>query len=337
MSFSQTQFEAAVADLIADYFSDPKLAASNIKNAEVFVETDDPKFAVLPINKVLSKLEALFGGLPKLSSQETLRKKQTMAQVGYVLCDVRADRFESLWAQYIATCDALQISPSQGAHDEKARRSFFVRVDPALDFEQAAVLAAFVAYDPDKRPLGFGDPRSWYVIDPNTDQPRPAKIIYGLATGQTGNDFTSHQARNALNKMGFETYQAKEDIHAILPDQLIDADPTLEAETRQVTRNLKERNPIARQKCIDHYLRLNDGRLACVACDLDFAERYGALGNGFIHIHHLDPIADATGPRHVIPEKDLVPVCPNCHAMIHRKSPPLTIAKIRSVLAKNDA
>ena len=105
-----------------------------------------------------------------------------------------------------------------------------------------------------------------------------------------------------------------------------------EAAARQVTRNERERDRKARDFCIEIYRKKNHGRLRCNVCQLDFAEKYGAHGEGFMHVHHLDPIAEAEGPRLVHPEVDLVPVCPNCHAMIHRRKPALTIAELVSLI-----
>ena len=53
-----------------------------------------------------------------------------------------------------------------------------------------------------------------------------------------------------------------------------------------------------------------------MVCGFNFEDRYGTHGKGFIHVHHLDPLAQ--GEREVVPERDLRPVCPNCHYMLHR-------------------
>jgi 5-methylcytosine-specific restriction protein A len=61
-----------------------------------------------------------------------------------------------------------------------------------------------------------------------------------------------------------------------------------------------------------------NGRLRCEVpdCGFDFEDRYGELGRGFAHVHHLRPLADAPGPTQTRLE-DLAVVCANCHAMIH--------------------
>jgi hypothetical protein len=66
---------------------------------------------------------------------------------------------------------------------------------------------------------------------------------------------------------------------------------------------------------------------------LSFGERYGALGEGFIEVHHLNPMANAAGERTIDPVRDLVPVCPNCHRMLHHQTPLLTPQELAALLA----
>ncbi|HEX5758012.1 MAG TPA: HNH endonuclease [Thermoanaerobaculia bacterium] len=84
-----------------------------------------------------------------------------------------------------------------------------------------------------------------------------------------------------------------------------------------------ERDPCARRRCIEHH---GD---SCRGCGLDFGETYGDLGRGFIHVHHLQPLAEAEGERSVDPISDLIPLCPNCHAMVHRRRPPLSLEELK--------
>ena len=69
---------------------------------------------------------------------------------------------------------------------------------------------------------------------------------------------------------------------------------------------------------------------------LDFEKKYGEIGKGFIHIHHKKPLSEINEEYEVDPIQDLIPVCPNCHAMIHMKKPAYSIDEIQSLLAKND-
>jgi HNH endonuclease len=99
-----------------------------------------------------------------------------------------------------------------------------------------------------------------------------------------------------------------------------------EGAPKKVLVNDYDRDPKARQKCIDHY------GLSCSICNFNFGQVFGQLGEGFIHVHHLRPISEIGEEYIVDPIEDLRPVCPNCHAMIHRRSPPLSIQEIRDLL-----
>lgn len=97
--------------------------------------------------------------------------------------------------------------------------------------------------------------------------------------------------------------------------------------------NRFERSAAARNECIAKW------GTRCHACGLDFEERYGDMGRGFIHVHHLTPISSVGQEYRLDPVNDLRPLCPNCHAMIHRADPPLTpeALKARVRLNKQDA
>jgi 5-methylcytosine-specific restriction endonuclease McrA len=87
-----------------------------------------------------------------------------------------------------------------------------------------------------------------------------------------------------------------------------------------------ERSPEARNACVAKWGN------KCVVCDFDFGAKYGEIGAGYIHVHHLNPISHFGGEHLVDPIKDLRPVCPNCHAMLHRKNPPMNIESLRLLL-----
>jgi 5-methylcytosine-specific restriction protein A len=99
-----------------------------------------------------------------------------------------------------------------------------------------------------------------------------------------------------------------------------------EGRRKQIYVDAAERSRQARDACIDHH------GLDCAACGLNFRLVYGEIGARFIHVHHLVPVSELQGEREVDPVRDLVPVCPNCHAMIHRVSPPLRIDQIKTLL-----
>lgn len=112
------------------------------------------------------------------------------------------------------------------------------------------------------------------------------------------------------------------------PDAIEDAKLYSEGAKKTVTVNAYERDPAARNAC----LQRNGYR--CAVCDMSFAERYGDIGRSFIHVHHKKPLAGIKTAYKVNPSKDLVPVCPNCHAMLHTTNPPLGIEELKDHLAK---
>lgn len=102
----------------------------------------------------------------------------------------------------------------------------------------------------------------------------------------------------------------------------------LEGGEYEVTLKGQERNRKAREKCLEIH------GYKCIVCNFDFHEVYGKLGFGYIHVHHLTLFSSSKEERHVSPETDLVPVCPNCHAMLHKCNPPLTVDELKAEIDK---
>lgn len=94
--------------------------------------------------------------------------------------------------------------------------------------------------------------------------------------------------------------------------------------------NAYERNPIARKACIQHYGAI------CQICQFDFMDTYGDAMDGYIHVHHLNPLSEIGKTYKVDPIKDLIPVCPNCHAVIHSNwnRPTYSIEEVKTMLRR---
>ncbi|GAB3938695.1 HNH endonuclease [Mucilaginibacter myungsuensis] len=116
--------------------------------------------------------------------------------------------------------------------------------------------------------------------------------------------------------------------YEIFPELISQSSTDFEGVKRQVTVNKYERSSIARKKCVDHH------GYNCSVCDINFVNIYGELGKDFIHVHHLIPIHLVGKGYKVDYKKDLIPVCPNCHAMLHRKIGGIepTIGELRKLL-----
>ena len=183
-------------------------------------------------------------------------------------------------------------------------------------------------------PEGFRAPKVWFVRHPGTGRFLPAKAVWGIAAGKRGSEFISHHARVRLRALGFEvpgpTDPASE--LALTPAELAERSEFTEGAVRQVTTSRRERSPEARREAEAHYRALNGGRLVCQGCRIDFGQVYGPRGEGFMHFHHLSPLAEAQGAREVSGAEDLVPLCPNCHAMVHRGETMWTMAELGAAL-----
>ena len=98
-----------------------------------------------------------------------------------------------------------------------------------------------------------------------------------------------------------------------------------EGGVRIIRVNKYERDPRNREKALKHH------GVRCFGCRLTMAEMYGEIAQGYIHIHHatqLSSINDSQTPD----INELVPLCPNCHAVVHLADPPLTIKRLKELV-----
>lgn len=151
----------------------------------------------------------------------------------------------------------------------------------------------------------------------------PTDILADLPESQAGPGLQRHKCCVCAYSQGLAAAALIDSPH---PDEVIDAETLYEGAVNTVSVNAYERNPVARQRCVERY------GPTCFICGFDFEVRYGDAGRGLIHVHHLRLLA-SVGVEYVVdPVNDLRPVCPNCHAIIHRKNPPYSIEEVRAML-----
>jgi len=102
-----------------------------------------------------------------------------------------------------------------------------------------------------------------------------------------------------------------------------------EGAKKSILVNRYERSTKSRQKCIEYH------GTNCSVCKMSFSQVYGKIGKGYTQVHHLLPLSQMNNEYEINPARDLVPVCPNCHAMIHKRNPPFSIKEIEYFLKKN--
>lgn len=100
----------------------------------------------------------------------------------------------------------------------------------------------------------------------------------------------------------------------------------LEGNKLSVCVDIYERDPRLRYECLAAFGPV------CQICSFDFEAFYGELGAGFCHVHHIRPLSEVDKPHDVNPLTDLIPVCANCHAMLHRRNPALKPDELREWL-----
>ncbi len=132
------------------------------------------------------------------------------------------------------------------------------------------------------------------------------------------------EARQRLEKLPRSAFPLHVDPAFIYPDSLPPDQSYLEGAVRSVPVNAYERDPRARKACIRYH------GTRCSVCNIDFGERYGPFGAGFIHVHHKRPLGLWRKEYRLNPITDLIPVCPNCHAMLHAFNPPLDVEELRA-------
>ena len=96
-----------------------------------------------------------------------------------------------------------------------------------------------------------------------------------------------------------------------------------EGTSNEIVQTVYERNKYARMLCLKHH------GYSCAVCDFNFEAVYGDIGKDFIHVHHLNQLSNIGEQHKTNPITDLCPVCPNCHAMLHKVNPPYTIGELK--------
>jgi 5-methylcytosine-specific restriction protein A len=125
-----------------------------------------------------------------------------------------------------------------------------------------------------------------------------------------------------------EVEETSDTIFADLLDQVELLQESLEGRRLLREHIIRERDP-AIVRAFRNALR----SYRCMICNFSFEETYGAIGKAFIEAHHVEPIRDRTeaSPTAV---RDLIPVCSNCHRMLHRKSPPYLASELADLLSR---
>jgi len=111
-----------------------------------------------------------------------------------------------------------------------------------------------------------------------------------------------------------------------------DGDGTYEGRIINRNHRIRERSPEVIKNKKNEILKTK-GKLVCEGCGFDFSEFYGDRGEGFIECHHTKPVSEMKeGDKTRL--EDLVLVCSNCHRIIHRKKPWLSMVQLQELIKR---
>lgn len=114
-------------------------------------------------------------------------------------------------------------------------------------------------------------------------------------------------------------------------EEIVEFEPEFEGAVTKKLISVRERSPRNR------LLALQLHGYECGTCGLKPLETFGEAFGGILEVHHIEPVSNLSQPRAYDPEIDLIPLCPNCHRMIHQINPPHTPAQLRTILKKQHA
>jgi predicted HNH restriction endonuclease len=126
-----------------------------------------------------------------------------------------------------------------------------------------------------------------------------------------------------------DIYDKYQKIYSKIEDSIVDEEEEITfPEGKELYRlhRLKERNVALIKMAKARYLDVNP-KLSCQVCEFSFEDSYGELGKGFIEAHHIYPISNLTEETPTKVE-DIALVCSNCHRMLHRRRPWLTLPEL---------
>jgi 5-methylcytosine-specific restriction enzyme A len=145
--------------------------------------------------------------------------------------------------------------------------------------------------------------------------------------GNSDNELVELLASESGYPLGQPSYVISEvELSPLLAEEVSSEESLFEGAVRRITVNAYERDRRARSRCIAHY------GTECAACGLSFEKLYGGTAAGIIHVHHIVSLSEIGTEYRVDPVRDLRPVCPNCHAVIHSTQPPLSVEEVAAMV-----
>lgn len=94
---------------------------------------------------------------------------------------------------------------------------------------------------------------------------------------------------------------------------------------------VRERDRGLRMKKVDSVRKVG-GSLECEVCGFEFERVYGERGRDYCEVHHRTPLHESGTTKTKL--NDLAILCANCHRMIHRHTPWLTVEELATLVMR---
>jgi len=183
---------------------------------------------------------------------------------------------------------------------------------------------AFIDFKNGKRPVGYREPPSWYVLDKN-GLAYPAKTIYALAKNENLGDFHTRAARLALSELGYSLINVSNTNVSNINDKDFENDVIESindsAENRRKRLEQADKKPQVSYRMVKGYSRNRDvvdevlvranGQCELCGCAAPFNRR--SNNTPYLVVHHVIQLANG-GDDSTDNAKAL---CPNCHREKH--------------------
>lgn len=180
------------------------------------------------------------------------------------------------------------------------------------------------------------------VVDLKNSKTPERTMANILQTNSLDTDYGTNNTFYSVNGIGkgiwgLTEYKDDYEYNSTLPyeivEDVLDSNKDMvEGQKKKVQSFIYERNPKARQACINHFGAI------CQICGCDMGKIYGKQFLGKIHVHHKVPLNEIAQTYKVDPIKDLIPVCPNCHMILHcKKDGYYTPEQVKLMLKENRA
>lgn len=223
--------------------------------------------------------------------------------------------WRSIAVKLVPGAFAGPLVSAMGMADEGARDTF-LKLAALCTSSRAAVTLTV-----DGRELDLQSDSSWPA-----DWRRVALVLVKSPAVVNTEDYTANDA-----ELGLWTRRYLNLALALMPLEELETSSPLDPEGLpegakiRIEVNRYERSRINRAACLE----LKGS--SCIVCRFNFGKAFGSHGEGFIHVHHIVPVSQIGAGYLINPATDLVPLCPNCHAMAHRFDPPATVEFLRGI------